>query len=292
MTLITCRTLSKGMELNNHAHTDMPHMLSANLSGQPNNSAAQNQPGRLLNREQSPMPVQPSTEMANGNTQRTPISRLADSSSSTTTPGDTSSTGGSTEREATPPIVQRSGQVSHPMQPGKQSRAPTVSQDRLYSDVLIDNEGPWLNFKSKATAKRIERTSRLRRQTAGQSDAKATKHGPTESRLRGLRPQASAFLYLENVAKGVDDSDATAINNVKSYAQKGQLRVMSVKVIHNRFCEDVVGCRISVPQTQTAHVLDQDFWPEDIFCRPWFKKRHDKVDSYQSQEREGYDYSY
>ena len=49
------------------------------------------------------------------------------------------------------------------------------------------------------------------------------------------------------------------------------VRVMSARIIQNRFCEDSVGCKISVPVRQVDDVLGIHMWPDEVTCRRWNK---------------------
>ena len=48
---------------------------------------------------------------------------------------------------------------------------------------------------------------------------------------------------------------------------------MAVRVISNRYCEDMVGCKISVPVRQVDDALGTRIWPDDVVCRRWRKPR-------------------
>ena len=56
---------------------------------------------------------------------------------------------------------------------------------------------------------------------------------------------------------------------VKQHAKKKGVRVMATRLIKNRFAEDIVGCRVTVPLSNVDELLDVRFWPEPIECREW-----------------------
>ena len=60
---------------------------------------------------------------------------------------------------------------------------------------------------------------------------------------------------------------------VRTYCAKKGLRVMMARIIVNKFCEDVVGCRMTVPIRQTDEMLGNRIWPDEMICRRWRKSR-------------------
>ena len=48
---------------------------------------------------------------------------------------------------------------------------------------------------------------------------------------------------------------------------------MAARVIHNRVCQDIVGCKMTVPDAQVNKVLEPTFWPEHMECRRWEKNK-------------------
>jgi hypothetical protein len=96
---------------------------------------------------------------------------------------------------------------------------------------------------------------------------------PTDTTyIVGVRREKGVYLYLSNIYTD-DKEDPDMIQAVKQYARNEGLRIMSAYVIHNKFCDDVVGCMIRVPVSQIALALEHDIWPEEVECRFW-KTRH------------------
>ena len=53
---------------------------------------------------------------------------------------------------------------------------------------------------------------------------------------------------------------------------------MFAEIRHNRYCDDIVGIKIKVPESQAHMALEEYFWPNDVSCRKWeprymYKKR-------------------
>ena len=98
-----------------------------------------------------------------------------------------------------------------------------------------------------------------------------------DKRPRQLRPllgnpqERGAMFYIENIS--VDDENDKAIgNSIKEYCRNKGIRVMSYKIIRNKFCFDTVGCKVTVPESQEYIVLDPLSWPQNIKCRRWKTK--------------------
>ena len=86
--------------------------------------------------------------------------------------------------------------------------------------------------------------------------------------LTGVKREEQCYLYLKNVM--VDrDTDEEIGGNIKAFATSKGLRIMSHKVIRNRFVDDVVGCKITVPSSQEHLAITPGFWPTGIECRHW-----------------------
>ena len=74
---------------------------------------------------------------------------------------------------------------------------------------------------------------------------------------------------------------------VKTDASGGGLRTMSERIIRNRFCTDVVGCKINIPESQVRLACSPSFWPEVVSCRIWENRPRRQNGRYnqQSQKR-------
>ena len=56
---------------------------------------------------------------------------------------------------------------------------------------------------------------------------------------------------------------------VKQHAAEKGVKVMKTRIIHNRFCDYIVGCKMLVRESDKNKLLDQDIWPEGMECRLW-----------------------
>ena len=99
---------------------------------------------------------------------------------------------------------------------------------------------------------------------------------PKKSGLVGARREKSTTLYLANVYRG-KMSDEEVRQAVRDYADMVKIRVMNIEIVFNRYCQDVVGCRIKVPISCVESAMDEDTWPDEIKCRKWENKRHNNT---------------
>ncbi len=77
-----------------------------------------------------------------------------------------------------------------------------------------------------------------------------------------------------------DRTEEEICQDVKDYATSVGIRVMHTHIIRNRFCDDVVGCKIRVPTSQVEKAITWDTWPDDIECRLWEKRTQPEWDSW------------
>ncbi len=92
--------------------------------------------------------------------------------------------------------------------------------------------------------------------------------------LRGHKPEKTVTLYVKNLATGDGETDEKVKNKLKTYIKRRKpIRIINVQVVHNRFCEDTVGCRIVVPVSAEEILVSPGFWPDDVECRAWTKRR-------------------
>ncbi len=141
-----------------------------------------------------------------------------------------------------------------------------------YSEAL-QIPGDWNLAVNKRQKKKLLRQTRQKEDTRVRPNSTPqSKQTPTANKLQGRRPVAGVQLYLEHLNRGDNDTEETITKMVRQYARSKQLRIMSARVVLNRVCDDMVGCRISVPLSQVDTALSPDFWPEDVNCRKWENK--------------------
>lgn len=147
------------------------------------------------------------------------------------------------------------------------------SCSKTYSGVLT--EGPW--NKPKYLAKRANRRSRAKEAHEAASRNKKVHAQPKPLkggyRLAGVKPEKTATMYLENISCDPEDSDSDVSNKVRAYARSKKLKVIAAYTVRNWRADDVVGCRIIIPESVVSDVTLPAYWPEGIRCRPWLNKK-------------------
>lgn len=143
------------------------------------------------------------------------------------------------------------------------------SDAKLYSDTV--KEGPWQNVSGRKRAPQRKQPPR---------------GANPNSLLAGAKYEVAEWMYVTNISMSLDDTEEDICRRIKQYAGNEGIRVMSARVIKNRYCDDVVGCKISVPQRQSDSLLYDDFWPSNIGCRKWSgRKQRDNKEWDSSQRR-------
>ena len=88
------------------------------------------------------------------------------------------------------------------------------------------------------------------------------------------------MIYAKNIARDDDESDDQVKDRVRKFVRrKRDVRIISIQVVHNKYCEDTVGCKLCIPTSAQEILMAPGFWPEDVECREWSRKR---------QPRQGY----
>ena len=93
----------------------------------------------------------------------------------------------------------------------------------------------------------------------------------TPAPLSGVKQERGVELYVQNIQRHAGDIFKDIADRVRSYCKAKGLRVMSARIIKIRASEDMVGCRITVPERQVDDALG-DMWPADVKCRRWENK--------------------
>ncbi len=79
-------------------------------------------------------------------------------------------------------------------------------------------------------------------------------------------------LYLENVHRDVGDTDRTLSEAVRNHAKKHDFTIKSVSIVTNRYCDEMVGCRIQVASPDVQKALTSNKWPDNVTCRRWERR--------------------
>lgn len=111
--------------------------------------------------------------------------------------------------------------------------------------------------------------------------------------LKGVKPERTVTLYVKNIARAEQEDDDGIKVRIKSYIKTRQsIRIIQVHVVHNRFCDDTVGCKITVPFSVQDILMSPDFWPENVECREWSRRRQQQTNTWkQSDENKDEDSS-
>jgi hypothetical protein len=137
-----------------------------------------------------------------------------------------------------------------------------------YSEQL-QKEGPWL--------------VQQRRRRHGKDNIQVTIHNGSNPQrqltresnkgdlLNGAKREKGILLYLKNIdTEGKSDDELRS--DIRKYGQSVGIRIMHADIVHNRYCQDVVGCKIRVPLSQKDKALAIQIWPEEVACRIWQKR--------------------
>ena len=139
--------------------------------------------------------------------------------------------------------------------------------------AMAGSEGPW--HKPKYLSKR-DRRDKKRGLTSNyvplNSSNKTSRLSGASQTLTGAKPVQTVPMYLENISRGQTDVDSDIARRVRAFARGKGLRVIAAHVVRNRRSDDVVGCRLTIPETMATVVTSAGYWPDGIRCRPWEKK--------------------
>jgi hypothetical protein len=142
--------------------------------------------------------------------------------------------------------------------------------------TCVQREGPWKTVLSEKEIKE-QRLGKQMKVTIDRQKSKDSKGSYNRRKVQyhngttlliGAKPERSMILYLKNIFTE-DREDDHMCRDIKSYCRQVGIRIMTTDIVHNRFCEDVVGCRIRVPVSQVDKALSIETWPDEITCRKW-----------------------
>ena len=257
-----------------------PHVNKSDNKADHNNKA-ENTPDLSENQNVSSISIMSdSSELTNNNN---------NVSSSNSHHSNNTSTNSSSSRSSPVSMSSSDGSQSEPASPDQED---TVRPTENYSDVLR-HEGPWLDDPATRKKKRYAERKMLRERDEMSPRHKSlheyalkglyantrqsqqhSPRGPHGRILKG-RPRAIGVeIYLNNIGCEDSETDDNIITAVRSYAkQKDNIRIMAARVIHNKVCQDIVGCKMTVPEAQVNKVLEPTFWPKHMECRRWEKNK-------------------
>ena len=133
-------------------------------------------------------------------------------------------------------------------------RDTSTSPSLLSYSEAASKQGPWILTPKN---QRSQRNSRAK----------------SHSSVVGRSPVKSSCLYVKNISQEEGVSDEDIIEQVKSHAAYYGVKIMSARVVKNRFADNIVGCRITVPDEDAHLCLRNYIWPKPIECREWERGR-------------------
>ena len=155
---------------------------------------------------------------------------------------------------------------------------PEQGPSQTYSDVAAV-PGDW-NIAVGNNKRQRPRQQQRQRQAEGQTatDNRVSPNSsadqsittqPDNASLSGLKTEESTEMHVENIVRRPGDQLEDIAEKVRRYCRSKGIRIMQARVITNRRCDDVIGCRITIPVRQIDNVLGNRMWPDDVICRRW-----------------------
>ena len=82
-------------------------------------------------------------------------------------------------------------------------------------------------------------------------------------------------LYVQNIVRHSGESLKEIAERLRGYGKERGLKILSARIYPNRYNEEIVGCRITVPATATDNLIGQSsrVWPPNVTCRRWRNSR-------------------
>ena len=111
------------------------------------------------------------------------------------------------------------------------------------------------------------------RDMKSKSDNKPNKNAKSvDFTLSGIRKETSVDVYVQNIRRKRGESLKDLADKVRIYCQKKGIRVMQARTIANKYYENTVGVKLSIPLRQYDDVIGTRMWPDDVICRKWENK--------------------
>lgn len=172
-------------------------------------------------------------------------------------------------------------------QQGAQNSSPVINsmrefpdlpkRDLSYSEVLQSEKERWDTVTNKKKSPKVTLVGHRspfqgNKQRSGNKQMSESYNSPRS--LRGVKPERSTTLYVKNIARNEDEADDAIKEKVRKYIKsKNPVRTISVQVVHNIFCEDMVGCKRAIPISAQEVLMTTGFWPQEVECREWSRRR-------------------
>lgn len=158
--------------------------------------------------------------------------------------------------------------------------SPDIGHDRSFPHLsALDENEQWTtvtNGKSlrRETCTPVQSSLQAYRRPSKPTQRESGRSTPASSVLRGVKHEKTMVIYVSNIARDVSESDDMVKSRVRKYVKKkSTARIISVQVVRNRYSEDTVGCKLTIPISVQEILLAPGFWPEDVKCREWSRNR-------------------
>ena len=92
---------------------------------------------------------------------------------------------------------------------------------------------------------------------------------PKSSSLKAAYTGNTTILYVENIDIELTSTKKGISNDVRSYVNSKDIKVLDAFVILNKYRSDKCGCKLTIPTKDIDLLLDDSFWPHGICCRMW-----------------------
>ena len=106
---------------------------------------------------------------------------------------------------------------------------------------------------------------------------KRVKSGSRTIPLRSAKSIPLREIYVEGLAYSGYDSYGDIENSIYQYCMERDIKLVHAITIPIRLNKAQVGCKITCNEMDCECLLDEEFWPEDIFARPW--RQNNKSDN-------------
>lgn len=181
-----------------------------------------------------------------------------------------------------PPPNEETTERSLSSQPNTTSSSGTTLP-RSYCDTA-SSPGPWNLVTKRIKTRRqqnepLEGTPQTNPSQNSSSQNNTTRNTSSQNTssqnttLRGLQMEPSVDLYVQNIERREGEALKAIADKVRKHLRSKDIRIMSARTIINRYCEDIVGCKITIPARQVDDVLGNRIWPDNVICRRWNASR-------------------
>ena len=158
--------------------------------------------------------------------------------------------------------------------------SPTMNRDNENSNTDEDNQ--WIT-------PRYHRDNRNRKRNHSGEDLDLRGGSRPKYELIGMKQVRSVEMYVHGLHLKENQSFKDLATNVRRYCEDKGVRVMTSRIIRNWHDDQLVGCKISVPERNMDTVIADRFWPHFVTCRKWEVRKRNNQDDRDEQNFEDQD---